>query len=85
MPSDQDITLKVILEHIQALRGAMEERFERLEGQMDRLEGRMEKIEGRMGGVESKLDLLSTQITNIDQRLDEVEVKRLPALEAKVA
>lgn len=75
MPSDQDITLKVLLEHIQALRAAMEERFDRVEKRIDRVEGHMDQMGTR----------LSTQIANIDQRLDEIEVKRLPALEAKVA
>ena len=80
----QSITLRDILHHIQAMKVEVLQKIGKLEKRMDGLEKRMDGMEQRMERVEKKVDLLSTQIQHIDERLDDLEVKRLPTLEAHV-
>ncbi|HVW66228.1 MAG TPA: hypothetical protein VHA78_00685 [Candidatus Peribacteraceae bacterium] len=75
MAQSKRITLKVILDHLQAFQI-------QINGRMDRFEGRMGGVEGRMGGLEGRMDRmernLTAQISAIDKRLDAIEIEELP-------
>jgi hypothetical protein len=73
MRKNRIITNRVLLEHMQAMRHAIEMRMDRMEKRIDRLDGNVR--------------LIFIQISNIDERLDEIELEELPrrvtALERK--
>lgn len=78
------ITLRDILHHIQAMKGEVLRKIDGLEKRMGGLENRMGGLEQRVERVEKKVNLISVQIQNIDERLDDLEVQRLPVLEERV-
>jgi len=75
-----DITPKILLEHMQAMRIELVGKMDRLESRVDTLEIR---LTSRIEGVERRL---TRQIDMIDQHLDAIEIENLPkriaALEA---
>ncbi|MDD4287619.1 MAG: hypothetical protein PHO20_06220 [Candidatus Peribacteraceae bacterium] len=86
------ITLAIVLDHIQAMRGDFATRMDRMEQRMDRMESRMDRMEGNidhlkenMRRMDRKVDLISTQVTNIDARLDDLEVVQVPKLKKAVS
>ncbi|MBU0766182.1 hypothetical protein KKF55_00115 [Patescibacteria group bacterium] len=76
---DNEITLKVLLDHIQGMRNDLTQRMDKLE---HRLSNRMDGLEKRMDGMEQRMekrfDQLVFQIDAIDKRLDAVEIEELP-------
>jgi predicted nuclease with TOPRIM domain len=75
---ESDITLKTVLEYIQAMRTDLGGRMDRLEGRMDRLDGRMDRLEHRMDRMELRMNRMdakfSLQLDAIDKRLDTIEI-----------
>jgi len=83
MRQDDGITPKVLLDHMRAMEGRLSQKIsEEIRG----VHTRIDRVEIRIDRVEQKLTLISTQIGNIDQRLDVIEIEYLPrrvaALEA---
>lgn len=71
---DHDITWAIVLQHMQG----MEQRL------LEIIEKRFAQVNDRFDRLESTVDhnhmMLSTQISNIDGRLDDVEVVQVPRL-----
>ncbi|MFA5799656.1 MAG: hypothetical protein WC840_01715 [Candidatus Peribacteraceae bacterium] len=77
-PKNDDITLKTILEH---MRG-MEERLRtEISGVRTELKGDIREVKNEIRRVEA---VLSNQISNIDARLDDIEVVQVPKLKKAV-
>ncbi len=95
--SPAKITLRTVFEHVQALHGEMLTKFAAVDKRFVSLEGKMksgfkavhEKMDTGFKEVHQKIDAstrrLSTQISNIDQRLDDVEIKEFPKLKKALA
>ncbi len=78
MSPKDDITLKTILEH---MRG-MEERLRaEINGVRTELKGDIREVKNEIRRVEA---VLSNQISNIDARLDDIEVVQVPKLKKAV-
>ncbi len=73
--ADNEITLGVIMQHMQG----MELRLTR---RIDDVDHRLSGLNGRVDNLDKKLDRiyhnLSFQIDAIDKRLDEIEIEQLP-------
>jgi len=89
MAEGQDITGRVLLEHMQAMQRVLREELEHVRGELavlrTSLTGEMREIKDALRLLEARLTI---QIDTIDKRLDAVEIESLPrrvaALEAKV-
>ena len=81
MPKDDAITTKVLLDHMQSMQQTLLDAIEKVRTE---LSARMDKLELRLEGIEGDMVFVKAGIQNIDQRLDTIEVKRLPELEARV-
>jgi tetrahydromethanopterin S-methyltransferase subunit G len=81
MTPHDDITPKILLDHIQAMRQEFAGRFDVIEGKLNKMNGRLGKLEEDMEDLKTDMTFVKAGIQNIDQRLDEIEMKRLPALE----
>lgn len=75
------ITLKTVIDHIQAFQQRTEMRFDSLENRMGSMDIRMDSMEKRMGSMEQRMEKLDqrlvwmdVQISNIDERLDNIEI-----------
>ena len=84
--STAKITLRTVLQHVQALHSEMLIKFAAVDKRFVSLEKKMDDgfsgVNGRIDRLERRL---STQIDNIDKRLDDVEIKELPKLKKAVA
>ncbi len=67
----KSITLKTVIDHIQAFQQKTEIRFDRMENRMGSLEKRMEDGFAR---VDRRLSWMDLRISNIDERLDRIEI-----------
>ena len=89
MAEGQDITGRVLLEHMQAMQRVLREELEHVRGELavlrTSLTGEMREIKDALRLLEARLTI---QIDTIDKRLDAVEIESLPrrvaALEAKM-
>ena len=68
MPINDDITPKVLLEHMQNMQRV-------LGGKID--QNRLE-LKADIQRVERKVDILKVGVDNIDKRLDAIEIENLP-------
>lgn len=84
MKKDDDVTPKMLLDH---MRGMEERLFKKISEEIRTVHQRIDRLEVHVDRIEKKLTLISTQIENIDQRLDTIEIENLPhrvaALEAR--
>lgn len=75
----EDITLKTILEHLQAFRVDITTQLHTMENRMTQ---RMDGLEHRVDSLEVRIDRmdrnLSRQIDAIDKRLDAIEIEEVP-------
>lgn len=72
------ITLLTIVQHLQTVK---QELLQKIDGVKQELSQKIDVLEVK---VDRHYRNLSTQIDNIDKRLDEIEVKRLPKIEKVV-
>jgi len=76
-----DVTPQVLLDHMRAMEERIlthvDERFTKVDERFTTVDERLERLEG-------KVDLISIQISNIDQRLDTLEVEKLPKVKKAV-
>jgi len=84
---DEDITPKVLLEHMQNMQRVLMERMDGLDQYMGGLDQKIDNAEKKLIYRIDKLEInLTQQIDGIDQRLDTIEIEKLPqrvtALEA---
>jgi predicted nuclease with TOPRIM domain len=74
----QETTLKIVLEHIHDMRMSMEKRFDRLEADVGMLKHDVLSLKQDVFNLQVKVEknrmMLSTQIDNLDQRLDDLEI-----------
>lgn len=82
MPQDdQDITLHTVLQHMQGME-------QRLTAQIDAvrmdLKNDIHLLDVRLQTVEQKVNVISAQIENMDHRLDDLEVVKVPKLKKAV-
>lgn len=99
MWNDNDITPKVLLEHIQAMgngirqdmksmedriMNTMDGRFTEVDRRFDRVDQRFEKIEHRLDFLDAQVFLIRTQTTDINSRLKHVEIKQLPKIRKSI-
>jgi len=87
----QGVTLQIVREHVQHTHGTMlqkfseiDRRFDGVDKRFDGVDKRLDRLEGDMSEVKHELRFIKAGIENIDQRLEDVEINRLPKLEAKV-
>ena len=73
-PKDDGITSAIILQHMQAMEQRIMEKFSKVDDRFDRLEQK----------VDRNHVILSTQIANLDERLDDLEVVQVPGLKKAV-
>jgi archaellum component FlaC len=66
--ADKDITLGTIMEHLRAMEGRINKRFEGVDSQINGVNARIDRAERN----------LTRQIDGIDKRLDEMEIEKLP-------
>ena len=82
------ITLRTILDHMQSGFGALREEIKNINHVLMKLTKRMDVLERNtkegFAQVDRRLSRLEVGIENIDQRLDDIEMERLPKIEAKV-
>ncbi len=71
------ITLRIVLQHVQAMRQEVTSRFDKVEGRLNTMGNDIKRLEWRMDRNHS---LLVYQIDNIDKRLDDIEVVQIPKL-----
>ncbi len=88
MADDQDVTPAILLQHMQAMRGdfsmQMQTMEQRIMKKFDKMDLRFDEINARLGKLERKVELLSVQIGNVDERLDDLEVVQVPMLQKAV-
>lgn len=76
---EEEITLKTVLDHIQAMGAQLRQQMTEVEGRVIK---RMDQIEGRLSRLEETVAKnhrnLTQQIDAIDKRLDEIEIESLP-------
>ncbi len=91
MAHEKDITLKVVLEHVQAMGNGLHQEIKSLKKHMDdrfnQVDERFKKVDERFTGVENRLENLEAdmyvvkiQTKHIAERLDNVEIKQLPKI-----
>ncbi len=72
------ITLKTVIDHIQAFQQRTEMRFESLEKRMDerfaKMDDRFTKVDQRFDKLDQRLAWMDLRISNIDERLDRIEI-----------
>ncbi len=73
-PKDDDITWAIVLQHMQGMEQRLVERIDGVEIKVDRLAVK----------VDQNHAILSTQIANMDARLDDLEVVQVPKLKKAV-
>jgi hypothetical protein len=73
--ADTDITLGTIMEHLRAMEGRINKRFEDADKRLDGVDKRFDGVETRIDRLERNL---TRQIDGIDKRLDEIEIEKLP-------
>ena len=83
-PKARGITLKDVIAHIQGFRNEMNERMDRIEIRLDQIEADVKVLKDDVRVLKSQMAYVRLSIENIDHRLDDVEIKRLPKLEKKV-
>ena len=87
MMKDDDITPKVLLDHMRAMEDRIMKEIQGIRVDVQSIDQRLCRVEICLDRVEKKLTLISTQIQNIDERLDVIEIEELPrrvvAVEAK--
>ena len=66
--ADQEITLGMVMEHLRAMEGRINTRFDAIDKRLDELEARIERVHRS----------LTAQIDAIDKRLDTIEIETLP-------
>ncbi len=88
MADDQDITPAILLKHIMAMRGdftaQMQAMEQRIMMKFEKIDVRFDEINARLSQLERKVELLSVQIGNLDERLDDLEVVQIPMLKKAV-
>lgn len=73
------ITLRVILQHMQAMEHRLMSTLgSRIDSLDTRLSGKIESLATRMDRMERKMDNHTLQLDAIDKRLDAVEIEDLP-------
>jgi len=72
-----DITPKILLDHMQGMEHRIMERFLQVDG-------RFIQVDTRLDGIDRKLDIITVQTQNIDERLDDIEVVQLPKIRKAV-
>ncbi len=90
--STATITLRTVLEHVQALHGEMLSRFADVDRRFAAVDRRFVNIDQRFDTLERRLSQridrvernLTLQIDNIDKRLDDIEVVQIPLLKKAV-
>jgi hypothetical protein len=55
-----EITLKIVLDHVQGMHASLAKR--------------MDSMEGQMHGMKADMNLLKTGVRNIDERLDRIDI-----------
>ncbi len=75
MVQNGDITVAMLLQHMQDMEGRIISRF-------DHTDARIAKLETK---VDHNHLIVTTQLDNIDARLDDIEVVQVPALKKAVA
>ena len=79
MHEDTEITLKVLLDHIQGMRHDLTQRMDNLENSLsNRIDGLEKRMDGMEQRMEIRFDQLVFQIGAIDKRLDAIEIEELP-------
>jgi hypothetical protein len=66
--ADKDVTLGAVMEHLRAMEGRINKRFESADLRLERIESGQQRMERN----------LTRQIDGIDKRLDEIEIEKLP-------
>ena len=66
--ADMDVTLGAVMEHLRAMEGRINKRFENADFRLERIESGQQRMERN----------LTRQIDGIDKRLDEIEIEKLP-------
>lgn len=79
------ITLRTVLEHVQALHGEMMMKFAGVDKRFEAVDLRFESFENRLNdkidGVERRL---TRQIDGLDKRLDDIGIVQIPKLKKTV-
>lgn len=79
------ITLRTVLEHVQALHGEMMTRFAEVDRRFMRVDQRFDLLERRLSERIDRVERnVTLQIDNIDKRLDNIEVVQIPLLKKAV-
>ncbi len=80
--NNSDITPAILLQHILAMRGDLTGQIQSVEknlsARLTKVETRLEHVETRLTTVEHKVDILTVGVDAIDQRLDTIEIEKLP-------
>lgn len=81
MADDADITPAILLQHMQG----MEQRLlHRIDDVKIDLTSFKTEVNGRLDKLDRRISLLSVQIGNLDERLDDLEVVQVPILKKAV-
>ena len=81
MDQDNDITIPMIMNYMVSMEGRMMGKMNEGFAKVDR---RFEEVDRRFDDVDRRLNLISVQIGNIDERLDDVEVVQLPKIKKAI-
>ncbi|GEM_PF-699222 len=88
MADNQDITPAILLQHMQGMERRimqhMDARFAQVDSRFSLMDKRFDAIDARLSKLERKVELLSVQIGNLDERLDDLEVVKVPMLQKAV-
>ena len=77
-PKAKAITLQTVLQHVQHLHGIVMREIQSIRTEL------MTEIQAVNQRAEHRHSIVMTALQNIDERLDDLEVRRIPAIEAKV-
>lgn len=91
-PKDNDITLAMVMNHMQAMEGRLGVKLDNVRTELKsdlgdvkgELKSDISRVEANLNRVERKVDLTLVQIGNLDARLDDIEVVQVPKLRKAV-
>ena len=77
-PMTNDITLTDVMNQMQVHAGEFRKEFRKVHQRIDGLDNKIDGIDLRLDGIDQKLLWQRTALTNIDERLDSIELEFLP-------
>jgi hypothetical protein len=85
MSNDQDITPKILLEHMRGMEHRLVEKLNNTEnGIRSDMKEQFNVVNIRLDRLESKVSLIQVQIKNMDERLDDLEVVQVPKIRKSI-